>query len=251
MTNKLKVGDSVRRKSPRAKAAKIVGEYGKGWYDISYPSTDKRYRIHQRSIELIVKPEPKQDRSELYNLLPRVSEWRNIALYIAVELTGKTFDYISRPTIQHLSNQWYDGGTHDYKCITLLPPSINWKDTLVSREEMEEWEKSQIPAQPEPTEDELNMPICKYYQKLFEEGFTETPQTKVERLKSELKEAEQELEKVTPVQFKDASISSEVFIGMTFAPPGLSYKCLMFNSDHHRMEQSTHNQYTVLTFFKK
>jgi len=80
MTNKFKVGDSVRRKSPRAKAAKIVGEYGKGWYDISYPSTDKRYKVHQRFLELVVKPEMKPDRSELYKLLPPTSEATSICI---------------------------------------------------------------------------------------------------------------------------------------------------------------------------
>jgi len=269
-----------------------------------------------------------------------------------------------KPSIRGKMKYWIEPSRNgkiiiNHEILSTLHPSINWKDTLVSREEMERWEKSQ-----EPTEDELNMPIEDYYMKklnesdpesyeidwslldekathhvfnddgkayqcigaknteLFKtvgygwshmqcatwkespltlppgadwkkslrvnpnivksepifnvnaespesffdqsqaevrrlevlkslESKSETPQAKVERLKAELKEAEQELDRVTPVEFPDVVLSLYVMVGKEWAPEGLKHKCLMFNSNRLRMEQSPHGDFTVLTFFEK
>ena len=123
MKHEFKKGDIVTIGEHGTKQWKLITKHGAKLWLCQSLSSGKR-NLHRVESFNLVKPEPKQDRSELYKLLPKVSEWRNIALYIAVELTGKTFDYISRPTIQHLSNQWYDGGTHDYQCCPTIVCSV-------------------------------------------------------------------------------------------------------------------------------
>lgn len=247
MKHEFKKGDIVTIGEHGTKQWKLITKHGaKLWHCQSLSSG--KYNLHRVESFKIVKPEAKQDRSELYRLLPPTSEWGNGYNWLAVDDDGLVFSYSSKPTFDE--EAWYMDWHYYINHIT-LPPSINWKYTLVSREEMEAWEKSQDVI--EKLKDNFNQAIDEHLSQ------TETPQQKVDRCRLALEEAEKELEKSMPIDlrgFKNNPIDPTLplFIGNGINPKGMEMKCLMLQ-DGFRLEQSQYihpdnDKYTVLTFFK-
>lgn len=340
MKHEFKTGDTVTIGQYGTVQWVLMSKAGRNTFVCRSLSSGKIYP-HSTVSMTLVKTESK-DRSELYKLLPRVSDWGDGMILITIDFNGLIKSWTHKPVNDnpYFIGGWCFSGTsgEQLKAHTdvNLPPSINWKDTLVSREEMEAWEKSQ-----DPTEDELNMPIEDYYMKKLNESDpesyeidwskldpkathhvfnsrgmayqlingrldtivsishnqewtyneayncywskspltlppgadwkkslrvnpnlnlpsqdnhiclqhpdkapyyvdkTETPQAKVERLKSELKEAEAELDRVTPVPIEDVMRNN------------LNNRSFRFNNDVYFMSKHDEGEITSLTFFKK
>ncbi len=86
------------------------------------------------------------DRSELYKLLPSTDKWSDFN-WIAIErgvANFVAFAYKNKPFLDERSKRWNSSGAlYEAKAYAELPKSIHWSETLVSLQEMRDWELEQ------------------------------------------------------------------------------------------------------------